>query len=108
MAEELGWRNAIHITSLEETDRNPNCLTCFVWIPDYTTKLTVSLLETEKDRQDRERVGMAEVKEKDVTNESNSDCIKFKVLLEYLVRHIRRTVSNDRFGVQRKSRGLEI
>lgn len=53
-------------------------------------------------------MGRAEVKEKDVNNVSNSDCIKFKVLLEYLVRYIRRIVSNDRFGVQRKSIDLEI
>lgn len=50
----------------------------------------------------------SEVKEGDVNNESNFYCVKFKVLLEYLVRHIRRIVSKDRFGVQRKGRGLEI
>lgn len=53
-------------------------------------------------------MGRAEVKEGDVNNESDFYCIKFKVLLEYLVRYIRRTVSKDRFGVQRKGRGLAI
>lgn len=53
-------------------------------------------------------MGRADLKEGNVNNELNFHCIKFKVLLEYLVRYIKRTVSKGRFGVQKKGRDLDI